>query len=119
MSIDAKKGRVSVGLIEMNELDLFFKMLWLILVVVLTGLTITANLHPSLKMRDLAWQVIVNNFYQIESLSTGALSLRLGHRGEDLPAQLRLCRHLCRNHPGHIPLLHQNLGAILGGWGKR
>ena len=60
-------GRISVGLLEMNELDvvrdLFGKAAFLTLTLVLTGLTITANLHPSLKMPGLDWQVSGNNFY--------------------------------------------------------
>ena len=94
---------------------LFWKAAWSTLTLALTGLTITANLHPSLKMPGLDWQVSGNNFYQIKTFTTGAPSLRLGHRGEDLPAQLHLRRHPGCSHPGRIALLHQNLESILGG----
>ena len=67
MNKDNTTGRISVGLLEMNELDvvrgLLDKMIFLIFSLVLTGLTITANLHPSLKMPGLDWQVSGNNFY--------------------------------------------------------
>ena len=62
---DNTKGRVSVGLIEMNEYEIvqawFNKKTWLTLMLVLTSLTITANVHPSLKMTGLLWEVSVNN----------------------------------------------------------
>ena len=64
---DDTKGRVSVGLIEINEYGvvsgLFFKIIWLVLFLVLTGLTMTANVHPSLKMAGLDWEVRLSNFH--------------------------------------------------------
>ena len=46
------------GLIELNEMDIlskaFGKLIGLTLAMVLTALTITANVHPSLKMPGLA-----------------------------------------------------------------
>ena len=61
MHKDATKGRIAVGLIEMNELDivelLFWQVIWSTFTLVLTGLTITADLHPSLKMPGLLWEV--------------------------------------------------------------
>ena len=65
IDFDDVKGRVSVGLIELNEMDIlskaFGKLIGLTLAMVLTALTITANVHPSLKMPGLAWQVSGNN----------------------------------------------------------
>ena len=67
MMDDDTKGRVSVGLIKINKFEvvqnLFFKIIWLILFLVLTGLTITANVHPSLKMSALDWEVRLSNFH--------------------------------------------------------
>ena len=61
MHKDATKGRIAVGMIEMNELDivelLFWQVIWSTFTLVLTGLTITADLHPSLKMPGLLWEV--------------------------------------------------------------
>ena len=55
---------MSVGLIELNEWDIavrvFWEITWLTLAMVLTALTITANVHPSLKMPGLAWEVSEN-----------------------------------------------------------
>ena len=60
-------GRVSVGQIELNAKDILlsasWKITWLTLAMVLTALTITANVHPSLKMPGLAWEVSVNNLF--------------------------------------------------------
>ena len=69
MHKDATKGRIAVGLIEMNELDivelLFWQVIWSTFTLVLTGLTITADLHPSLKMPGLLWEVSEIDYYQI------------------------------------------------------
>ena len=81
---DDTKGRVTVGLIEMNEFniaeELLRKMVWLILTLLLTDLTITANVHPSLKMPGIAWEVCLkylfldsNRFSQEHRLSDVAI----------------------------------------------
>ena len=62
---DDTNGRVTVGLIEMNASDiakgLFGLMVFLVLTLLLTGLTITANVYPSLELPGLAWEVSLNN----------------------------------------------------------
>ena len=51
---------------------------------------------------------------QTKLIETGAPSLRHGHRGEDLPSQLHLCRHYgCNRHEGS-PFLPQDLEVVLG-----
>ena len=60
--------RVPVGLIEMSEFEiarkLSEKMISLCLILLMTILTITANVHPSLKLPGLAlWKVIRNYLF--------------------------------------------------------
>ena len=65
MIADPTKGRVAVGRIEINEYEVVLQLLrdkifGLILIPMLTCLTITANLYPSLKLpldSGLFWQV--------------------------------------------------------------
>ena len=61
MMDDPTKGRVTVGRIEINEYEVvmqfLFKIFWLIGILLLICLTITANLYPSLKLPGLFWQV--------------------------------------------------------------
>ena len=58
---DGTEGRVSVGLIEMSDLDFFVevvdKIMFLSFILTLIGLTITANVYPSLTMLGLYWEV--------------------------------------------------------------
>ena len=89
MMEDETRGCVSFGLMEENELVivaiLFLKITFLVLNMLLTGLTITANMNPSLELPGLAWEVIANIFLktkhhvfffsQIKTLSTGPPSL--------------------------------------------
>ena len=86
---DETRGCVSFGLMEENEFSifgiLFLKITFLVLNMFLTGLTITANMNPSLELPGLAWEVIANIFLktkhhifffsQIKTLSTGPPSL--------------------------------------------
>ena len=69
MMDDPTKGRVTVGRIEINEYEVvmqfLFKIFWLIGILLLTCLTITANLHPSLKLPGLFWQVSIFLFLKI------------------------------------------------------
>ena len=65
---DETRGRVSIGLIEVNELasvsQLFLKFQELTCHVLLIGMTIAANLYPSLYLPGLFWEVIISFFPQ-------------------------------------------------------
>lgn len=58
---EKKEGRVSVGQIEMSKLDIDVevgdKIMFLSFILTLIGLTITANVYPSLTMLGLYWEV--------------------------------------------------------------
>lgn len=61
---DETKGRVSVGLLEMNDyniaIGLAHKITWVFFTFFLTCLAITANVHPSFRMPGLFWEVNMN-----------------------------------------------------------
>ena len=66
------KGKVSVGLLEMSEKEIFInlvnQLILMIFNLLLTALTIAANVHPSLKMSGLLWKVIIK-YISLESRS--------------------------------------------------
>ena len=58
---DIDGERLNVGLVQMSEKDILremrTRMMWTVLFLLLTGLVITANISPDLKMHGLFWQV--------------------------------------------------------------
>ena len=79
---------------------------------VLAGLTVTANVNPSLEMPGLAWEVRFNHLFaniKYDFFSTGC-----GDCGEDLPAEHHLRGHPGCNYAGWKLVLLQDLEAVLG-----